>query len=131
MMYISKLTALRELKVTSIHITDNGIKHISQSLTSLEILSLTGCGHFITDAGLKSLANLTSIHTLYLACFHKITDNGLKSLSTLTRLHKLDVFRCKQITENGLKSLSSLIALKRPITMRSEVEGLWIFENLK
>lgn len=126
--YISKLTELRELYLDGTDITDNGLKTISQSFTSLQILSLAGCGFFVTDIGLKSLANLTSIHTLYLPCFHEITDNGLKSLSTLTSLRKLDVFCCKQITENGLKSLSSLIALKRPtVKMRCE-NGMWIFD---
>ncbi len=62
-----------------------------------------------TDADLKELATLESLHTLDLA-FTKVTDDGLKHLSRLKSLHVLCLFATK-VTDLGLSELASLKSL--------------------
>jgi len=87
-----------------------------------------------TDADLKELATLESLHTLDLA-FTELTDAGLKNLSSLKSLNVLNLFATK-VTDAGLKELASLKSLHtldlrgRPVTDvgLKELAGL---KNLK
>jgi internalin A len=65
----------------------------------------------MTDAGLKELAGLKSLHALYLGGT-RVTDAGLKELAGLTSLRTLDV-RGTQVTDAGLKELAGLHGLQR------------------
>ena len=65
----------------NINITDNDLKDLSQTITSL---NLSGCNK-ITDNGLKDLPRLLT--NLDLSFCDKITNNGLKYLpQTLTNI---------------------------------------------
>jgi internalin A len=66
----------------------------------------------VTDAGLKELAGLKSLHALYLASNGpkteaQISDAGLKELDGLKSLQILDV-RGTKVTDTGLKELAGL-----------------------
>ena len=60
----------------------------------------------MTGAGLKELAELKSLHTLYLGGT-QVTDAGLKELAGLKSLHTLD-HRGTKVTDAGLKELAGL-----------------------
>lgn len=62
-----------------------------------------------TNADLKELATLESLHTLNLA-FTKLTDDGLHNLSRLKSLHVLSLY-ATQVTDVGLKELAILKSL--------------------
>jgi Leucine-rich repeat (LRR) protein len=62
-----------------------------------------------TDAALKDLATLESLHTLDLS-FTELTDDGLKNLSSLKSLHVLCLVATK-VTDLGLKELAGLKSL--------------------
>jgi hypothetical protein len=63
----------------------------------------------VTGSGLKALAELESLHTLYLDS-GKVTDAGLKELSAFRKLKHLDL-SFTEITDDGLKHLASLKGL--------------------
>lgn len=67
-------------------------------------LALTGTA--VTDAGLKELAHLKSLTTLYLYNT-AVTDAGLKELAAFDNLVALDLGRTA-ITDAGLKELAQL-----------------------
>lgn len=87
-------------------VTDAGVKELV-GLKSLHTLNLGGT--HVTDAGLKELANLKSLHALFLGGT-QVTDAGLKELAGLKSLHTLWLFGT-QVTDAGLKELAGLKSL--------------------
>eukprot|EP00808_Paulinella_micropora_P017985 g6618.t1 len=67
---------------------------------------------FITDAGLRHSASLSSLQHLDLGSCKQLTDAGLVHLSGLPQLQHLDLSGCRRITDAGLVHLSALRNLK-------------------
>ena len=81
------------------------------NLPPLPHLTFLGLDHTnITDAGLKSLADRTSLQVLYLGG-NKLTGDGLKHISGLKNLGYLDLSDLP-IEDGALDSLASLKSLK-------------------
>jgi len=70
------------------------------------VITVSLFGTQVTDAGLKELATLTNLTTLYLGGTD-VTDAGLKELAALKNLTTLDLFNTK-VTDAGLKELAAL-----------------------
>src|SRR5262249_54974808 len=64
----------------------------------------------VTDPGLKELAGLKQLQTLYLGT--KVTDAGLKHLAGLKQLHSLYLSDTR-VTNAGLKHLAGLKQIQR------------------
>ena len=80
-------------------ITDNGIKDLPRTLTTLILYNCK----LITNNGIKDLPR--TLTTLNLCRCNLITDNGIKDLPrTLTTL---DLSGCISITDNGIEDLRS------------------------
>ena len=75
----------------------------------------------MTDAGLKELAGLKSLHALFLAGT-QVTDAGLKEVAGQKSLQTVDV-RWTQVTDAGLKELAGLKSLQRLYLNHCEVTG--------
>jgi hypothetical protein len=56
------------------------------------------------DTGLKELARLKRLQTLYLA-FTKVTDTGLMELGAMPRLKYLSLYHAERITDQGIANL--------------------------
>src|SRR5207248_3054898 len=67
-------------------------------------------GKPVTEAGLKELAGLKSLQTLYLSG-PRVTDVGLKELAGLNSLQTLDLSGAP-VTDAGLKGLAGLKSLQ-------------------
>jgi len=88
--YLSELPRLRELDVPRTQYndpnmdkdgyTDEGLKAMSQCAL-LEHLSIGGAG--ITDAGIRQVARLTRMKSLYISGSARVTDEGLRELAGL------------------------------------------------
>jgi Leucine-rich repeat (LRR) protein len=92
-------------------ITDAGI----ENLKGLNIISLNLGKTQVTDAGLKSVTEMTRLLELILD-ETKITDSQLDSLTKLTHLSVLNL-QGSQVTDAGVKKLTGLSAL-RSINLR-------------
>jgi len=88
-------------------VTDAGLKELA-GLKSLQSLYLHGTK--VTGAGLKELAGLKSLQSLTLR-FTQVTDAGLKHLAGLKSLQTLDL-RSTKVTDAGLKHLAGLKSLQ-------------------
>ncbi len=89
-----------------LQVTNAGLKELA-GLKSLHTLNLSSTK--VTDVGLKELAGLKSLHTLNLSST-KVTDAGLKELAGLKSLHTLSLDNTK-VTDAGLKELAGLKSL--------------------
>jgi hypothetical protein len=96
---------LRRVEVHMTGITDVGL----QSLSSLP-LEVLWLGPRITDAGLASIAGMTTLRHLDL-CAHMVTDAGIAALSNLRNLEILWITRCS-VTDKSVPVLAGLQSLK-------------------
>ena len=106
--------------------TDAGLKELAE-LTSLQKLALSNTT--VTDAGLKELAGLKGLQGLGLAGT-KVTDAGLKELAGLKRLRSLGLSRTK-VTDAGLKELAGLKRLQILRLSGTKVTDAGVKEFLK
>ncbi len=113
--YLAELPNLKHLTIPSSHwkeskgapYTDKGLKHLAR-LGSLETLYV--CGPAITDEGIEHIARLSNLRDLSLAG-ESITDEGIARLASLKSLEKLYLREAK-ITVSGLGKLNPLSNLK-------------------
>ena len=96
--------ALFGLNLRYTQVTDAGLKELA-GLKSLHTLGLSGTQ--VTDAGLKELAGLKSLHTLYLS-ETQVTGAGLKELAGLKSLHTLYLSYTK-VTGAGVAELQKAL----------------------
>ena len=92
---------------TNTNVTDTGLKVLA-GLKSLQTLYLGETQ--VTDAGLKELAGLKSLEALHLG-ETRVTDAGLKELAGLKSLKSLYLGET-QVTDAGLKELTGLTSLQ-------------------
>jgi hypothetical protein len=76
-------------------------------------------GTAVTDAGLKHLAGLKRLQSLYCG-YTKVTDTGLKHLAGLQQLQSLDL-QSTWVTDAGLKHLAGLKRLRTLLLQRTQV----------
>ena len=107
MAHLSGFANLSELKIDATYITNDGLAHLS-SLGNLKKLSLKDING-VSDAGLKHLAELTSLEALILP--YTISGNGLAYLENLTKLKELELQNAN-ITDTGLVHLKKLSSLE-------------------
>ena len=82
-------------------LTDRGCVILSESCKSLRFLHLFQCD--ITDMGLRALARLPFLATLYLLESMTVTSEGIQALGALTQLKELNIGDVCQEEEHGLK----------------------------
>ena len=104
---VSKLTGLTSLKLTLPELTDNGIKSLSNPLTSL---SLQQCVK-LTNEGMKYLSKLTKLTLLNVSYCALIDDEGIKQVINFHDLISLNLFNCPLVTDESLKYVSKLSKL--------------------
>jgi DNA-binding PadR family transcriptional regulator len=109
LMHLNSLTNLQNLDLSGCYeITDAGLKHLSENLTNLQSLNLSGNAFFrgkISNAGVKHITKLTNLTHLKLAHCDHITDEGVKDLAKLTKLQSLDLWDGGNITYSAKQSL--------------------------
>ena len=105
--YLTPLTRLKQLNLSSTRITDAGLKTI-EGLVNLKGLGLSFTG--VTDLGMKHLAALTRLEELALLST-RVTDAGVRHLKGLRRLKRLDL-GCTRVTDAGMKDLAPLAQLE-------------------
>ena len=82
-------------------------------LGTLKFLNLSHCSQ-ISDAGLVSLAALTSLISLDLSYGYRITDAGLQALAPLTALEALTLPTGTILRNNEIKEFLNPFPQKRP-----------------
>lgn len=100
---------LRELKLESAPVTDEGAKALAGRLTGLEALSLRYTE--LTNKGVSQLAALKNLKRLDLRGVD-VTGTGLESLAGLTALEALDLSYCR-FGADALEAIVPLRNLKR------------------
>lgn len=129
--HISNLTTLQSLNLDSRDISDDGLKYLPRTLTSLDIFSGritdTGCGHIakictalkalelcgggIGDLGCTFLANLENLTRLNLSQNDRISNRGAAALATLTNLRTLNLSNTR-VNGSALRFFSGLRKLQ-------------------
>ncbi len=84
-----------------------GIASRDDNLPGKPIIGINLMAAKVTDEGLKELAGLENLQTLFLAGT-AITDAGLKELAKLKNLTTL-VLRSTKVTNNGVKELQKAL----------------------
>jgi hypothetical protein len=110
LMYMSRLTGIRNIDLTDCqNVSSAGLDCLSM-LPCLESLNLDSCKG-VSDEGLAKLSGMRSLKYLNISeC--NVTDKGMEYLAMLPNLQHLNLFRCRNITYSGLEHLSMLPKLK-------------------
>jgi beta-lactamase regulating signal transducer with metallopeptidase domain/protocatechuate 3,4-dioxygenase beta subunit len=109
MKHLAGLRKLRHLHVNDGRLGDAALAVFGQ-LPRLERLSLQG--NSFSDDGLKALAGLEQLKSLWIGMNHQpITDAGVRYLSGLTSLEELDLQRA-QVGDKGIAALKNLKQLR-------------------
>jgi Leucine-rich repeat (LRR) protein len=108
------------------NVTDAGLKELAR-LKSLQTLFLSETN--VTDTGMKELAGLKSLQTLILDGT-KVTDAGLKELAGLKSLQGLNLTGTK-VTDAGLKELAGLKSLQSLLLLDMKVTDAGVAELRK
>jgi len=110
-----QLTCLKKMKTLNlaqcVHITDQGLYFLAQSLPALQEVNISGCVS-VTDRGVHELAQNASLRSLEMPWCLKITDMGLQALTAQPKLKHLNISGCQLITEAGISLLSHFVDLE-------------------
>jgi Leucine-rich repeat (LRR) protein len=100
--------AIIGLALQGTQVTDAGLRELAalKNLTTLYLGAVPGGHSHITDMGLKEVVTHKNLTNLSLSGT-KVTDAGLKELATLEKLTTLDLGNT-QVTDVGLKELATL-----------------------
>jgi hypothetical protein len=108
--FLQQLTELRTLDLGENPIVGPGLKHIAE-LSKLESLWLIDCGRF-SDGGMEHLRALDNLQQLILQ-FTQVTDAGLRPLYALPRLRDANTLgSC--VTHGGKTKLDRWLNRERP-----------------
>eukprot|EP00803_Ostreobium_quekettii_P004868 evm.model.scf_3337.1 EVM.evm.TU.scf_3337.1 scf_3337:10233-11780(+) len=110
---MSLLSALRSLECdlyATQQVSEVGLVSLGALLALTNLKLGFGLDNGIGDAGVRSIAMLTSLEVLSLRG-SQITDDGLRSVAMLTSLTYLDLCLCSRITDSGVGCLASLVSL--------------------
>ena len=110
--HIGTLRAIKELKTMSqgfpLSITNAGLQSLSNA-TTLEVLELQGLDvSGVTDAGFVHLAKLTNLKRLFVVRASRITIAGFEYLTTLKQLQELNLSYCL-LTDADLPRLRAVL----------------------
>ncbi len=107
---IAKMQSLKILDIGPSRMTDEGLRSLGE-LTSLEVLGLYGNAG-VTDAGLKALTQLRSLRHVRLGKDGPFTDRGMEYLAAMPAL-KVLWLDTHNVTDEGLRQLSKSRSLER------------------
>jgi hypothetical protein len=100
---------LLTLELSSVAITDVGVRSALASKRTLVLLYLAGCAS-LTDESLRAAGECPNLESFHVGG-SKVTDAGLKHLAGLARLHTVAVPQTA-VTDAGLTHLAGLPALR-------------------
>jgi hypothetical protein len=105
MTVISNFTALRELRLSNLELSNDAFSHVAENIR--ELVSLDLKGDWVDDETVELIGrNLTKLKILNLCGCKNITNVGpLTSLQSLTTLR---LYYCKKVTSEGLFKLTNL-----------------------
>jgi hypothetical protein len=96
--------------LSSPNVTDTGFRNI-KSLKNLEYLEISDL--ILSDESMKVIGNLKKLKSLKMVYLNGvITNAGIKSIDELTDLRELMIVGCKNVSNAGLKHLENLKKLK-------------------
>jgi hypothetical protein len=98
---IGSLPRLDSLRLESGNVTGAGFKHF-KCKSRLRKVDLMKC--WVTDEGLRELAEFPELEELILTCDYAVTDKGIQQLSPLKHLRELAVSDT-QVTRDGAEEL--------------------------
>ena len=101
------------LNLSNINITDKDLAHLVlavQTSGAAIIKTLALNGEFITNAGLASVAKMSSLTDLNLVDL-RITDTGLASITTMPSLTHLHLYELNRVTDTGLACIATMTSL--------------------
>jgi peroxiredoxin len=133
--YLETLTALGELQILGVPVSDRGLAHLAGllELKSLMVLCYTfgqaaadgsTQGLRITDEGLRQLAGMQKLQSLQIG--GRITDQGLEHLASLASLRNL-YLESRTVTDDAVADLRR----KRPGLGRVSIDSQRLKETLK
>ncbi len=107
--HLAGMKKMKRLVLENQSFSDRGLATVEgmNELTCLSVGGSQGIPCYITDDGLKVVANLENLQTISLG-YARVTDEGLKHLSKLKNLKILDLGGCESITDEGLRHLAGL-----------------------
>ena len=112
---LDQLTCLKRMKTLNlaqcVHITDQGLRALAQSLPVLQDVNISGCVS-VTDRGIYELAQNPSLRSLEMPWCLKITDLGIEALTIQPKLKNLNISGCQLITEAGIALLAHFLDLE-------------------
>lgn len=108
---LGRLRSLRRLEVQGAAVEDPQLAAIT-GLTELRELHIGGSVMMLTNAGLASIARLTSLEVLDLSRASSITAQGLEHLAALGRLRVLSLMGVRPLAAAGVAPLARLAALE-------------------
>ncbi|MBX3073288.1 protein kinase [Candidatus Obscuribacterales bacterium] len=100
---VGKLTQLRQLKLNSTSITDDGIKHLSR-LRNLESLSIGKTR--VTDSGLDALCKLPRLKELSVDECPGLTIAGIEKIIKIPTLTILSAAGCPNVSDQDLAKIA-------------------------
>ena len=89
-------------------LSDGCLLEVTTLCPSVTTLNVSG-GDLITDAGIGTLATLSSLQHLNVSCCKLITDAGIGTLTALSSLQYLDVSWCNLITDSCVDRLRAAL----------------------
>jgi hypothetical protein len=103
------LDRVTSLSFRETDVTDQDLKELVK-VDQMTSLGLSLCPQ-VTIEGLKELAKLKQLNTLYLGG-PNITDATLKEVANFQQITRLDLAHCPKVTDKGIKELARLKNLK-------------------
>lgn len=102
---LSKARRLKTLRLTSLHIGDDGLKNIEQ-LKNLKVLDLNGTN--VTDKSLEKLSHM-QLRELHLSSTN-VTDKGIRHLTDCGTLDRLTLNDCPKLSQKAVDNLAESLA---------------------
>jgi len=109
--FLNKLTELQTLDLGENPIVGTGLRHIA-GLSKLKSLWLIDSGTF-TDTGMVHLKSLKDLEFLCIQ-FTQVTDEGLKHIHGLPRLREVSALGSR-VTTRGMRELSQSLGIERTL----------------
>jgi Leucine-rich repeat (LRR) protein len=106
---LAGLVRLERILLTGCTITDAGAAHLG-GMKNIKFLSMDG--NLLSDEGIRSLSNLSSLESLYLMNCNNITDRGVVFLKEMKGLKGLYLYSCDKVTEKVFQHLKTFSKLE-------------------
>lgn len=123
---LKELSGLTLLSLSGTQITDEALAMLPTNHPKIRDLKLIDCSQ-ITDAGMKSIAELRGLQNLFLANCTQITDEGLKHLDGKRGMKLIQLLNTG-CTSGGVESLAS--STGAPIVVNAEGKAAGAFAKM-